>query len=143
MARGGHRPNAGRRPDPNSARQKKLAAKAAKAPQVKDRTLTAADGTKKPEAGADWPFGKDPDAAQAPEGDGKSFETPLDFWKHVLKDPNASQSAKANAAYAMAPYVHAKLAPALKKEQAAERAKKAGTGRFGVRAAPKLVVNNP
>jgi hypothetical protein len=136
MARGGFRANAGRKADPNSARQRKLAAKAAKAPA--DRGLTAPDGTKKPEAGPDWPFGTVPPAAEsaAVEPEAKtSFATPLEYWEHVLRDPGASASAKHAAAYAMAPYVHAKVAPMGKKEGKQKDATKvAGTSRF--RAAP-------
>lgn len=142
MGRGGFRANAGRKADPNSARQRKLAAKAAKAAEAPaDRGLTAADGTKKPEAGPDWPFGKTPPAEEPASK--TSFATPLEYWEHVLKDPGASASAKHAAAYAMAPYVHAKVAPMGKKEVAAERAAKATSGRFAPRKAPpRLVVNN-
>jgi hypothetical protein len=152
MGRGGFRANAGRKADPNSARQRKLAAKAAKAtkaepgagraPAAKDRGLTAPDGRKKPEAGASWPFGTQPesppesppDAAGAGHG---VFSSPLEFWEHVLKDPEASASAKHAAAYAMAPYVHAKIAPKGKKEAALENAK-TKPSRFAQAAAPRL-----
>jgi hypothetical protein len=140
MPRGGPRPNAGRKADPNSARQRKLAAKAAKG--VVDRGLTAADGTKKPEAGKDWPFGRDPGTQVEPVEPKKSFATPLEFWQHVLADPDASPSAKAAAAYAMAPYVHPKIAPAAKKEEARNKAKNAAGGKFSAQRAPTLAASN-
>jgi hypothetical protein len=137
MPRGGFRANAGRKPDPNSARQRRLAARAAK--ETSDRGLTAADGTKKPEAGPEWPFGTTSPADAAPEPEAKtSFDTPLEYWGHVLRDPKASASAKHAAAFAMAPYVHAKLAPAGKKDAKNEAAKKVAS-RFAPAAPPRLV----
>jgi phage terminase small subunit len=137
MAKGGYRPTAGRKPDPNSARQKRLAAKAEKAASG-DRGLTAADGMKKPEAGEDWPFGK---TETPPAGEPQlSFKTPIEFWQHVLQDPGSSMSAKANAAYSLAPYVHPKVAPTAKKEETKGKAKEASKGRFGARPAPLKLV---
>jgi phage terminase small subunit len=135
MARGGFRPNAGRRVDPNSARQKRIAAKAAK--QKEPAT--------KPEVEQAWPFPSQDKPLEPPADSEKpgSFATPLEYWQHVLEDPNASASAKHAAAYAMAPYVHPRLAPAAKKVEAKERAAKAATGRFTRKAPPRLVVNNP
>jgi hypothetical protein len=149
MPRGGFRANAGRKADPNSARQRKLAARAEKTVKprtkpAKDRGLTAPDGTKKPEAGADWPFGTTPPADEepAPEAAAKtSFATPLEYWGHVLQDPGASASAKHAAAYAMAPYVHAKVAPMGKKEgRQKDAAKAAGSSRFKAAPAPLALV---
>jgi hypothetical protein len=99
--------------------------------------LTAADGTKKPDAPKDWPFG-----TTVPAEPQKVFATPIEYWKHVLADPEASDSQKAAAAYAMAPYVHPRIAPAAKKEEAKEKAAKAATGRFTRKVPPRLVVDN-
>ena len=133
MPRGGARPGAGRKPKPETI------AKRSK-PAAKPVEEFAPAGKKKAGTPESWPFGtvdqpEPPPAAPAPEGDPVlSFKTPLEYWQHVLADPTASKSDKHSAAFAMAPYVHAKLAPAGKKDGAQDAAKKAGQGKF--KAAP-------
>lgn len=50
--------------------------------------------------------------------------------------------AQMKALLALLPYVHAKRGEGGKKEEAAGKAKKAGSGKFAAAAPPKLVVNN-
>ncbi len=134
MPRGGARLGAGRKPkDPSKSAEKKVA-----------RGFTAPNGEKTEDAPKDWPFGRqapEQPPETPPEDQGKkTFATPLEYWQYVLADPSASASAKHAAAYSMAPYVHAKIAPAAKKEEAASRAKKASTGKFGPAPAPLKLV---
>lgn len=127
MPRGGARPGAGRKPKTPKVDK----------PAREPHAYTAANGEKTADAPKDWPFGKDPDAKE-PEAPQLSFATPLEYWQYVLQNPAASASAKQTAAYSMAPYIHAKVAPAAKKEEAKGKAKKAAIGKFASQAAPRL-----
>jgi phage terminase small subunit len=141
MPRGGSRPGAGRKPDPNSKRQKALTARAAR--QGAGGSLSELKEKGAPEV-ANWPFGAKP-AEQPPEAAkdepkdklpaGAPDETPLQFLLKVMRDPEASVSARMQAAIQAAPYVHAKPAPVGKKEQKNEEARKS---RFTPAAPPKL-----
>jgi hypothetical protein len=62
MPRGGARPGAGRKVDPNSARQK---ARAAKAAEKSPAGFTSGDGKRTASAPPAWPFGTAPSAAPA------------------------------------------------------------------------------
>lgn len=157
MPRGGSRPGAGRKPDPNSKRQQALAAKSAKpaapAPAKAKATgtgLTQPDGTKAPGAPGSWPFGTQAPAAEAPAAptsapdadDGLTDEqraglAPLDYLLAVMRSSKASLSTRMTAAIQAAPYVHAKPAPAGKKEGKNDEARKVGS-RFAPAAPPKL-----
>lgn len=158
MPRGGARTGAGRKADPNSARQKKLAAKATK-PAVKKapakkaagRGYTLQNGQKSLDAPPGWPFGTMPpeDPAKAPAApdpdgdDGLTDEqraglTPLEYLLAVMRSPKASKSARMTAAIQAAPYVHPKLTPAGKKEAKRDAAKGAAGGRFAAAAPPRL-----
>jgi hypothetical protein len=64
MPRGGARPGAGRKPDPNSARSRAKAAKAAKSEAT---GFTLGDGKRAADAPAAWPFGTAPVAPPAPD----------------------------------------------------------------------------
>lgn len=139
MPRGGSRPGAGRKPKPETiAKRSKPAAR-----PVEEFAPT---GKKKAGTPASWPFGTadqpEVPAAGAAQDDEPvlSFETPLEYWQHVLKDPKASKSDKHSAAFAMAPYVHPKLAPVGKKDGAQDAAKKAGQGKFRAAPAPPKLV---
>lgn len=149
MPRGGSRPGAGRKPDPNSKRQKALTAKAAakKAPAVKKpgRSMSELKEQGAPEA-AKWPFGtKPPETPKEPEQPadklpaGSPEQTPLEFLLGVMRNPEASVSARLTAAIQAAPYVHPKLSPKAKKEGgpvAEEPAAK--TDKYAVRQPPRL-----
>lgn len=154
MPRGGSRLNAGRKPDPNSARQKKLAARAEKA--ALGRGLTMPDGTKSPEAPEGWPFGTEapaqpPAAAQVVAEVDKDADdgltdaeraglSPLEYLLAIMRSPEASKSARMQAAIQAAPYVHARVAPAAKKDAKKDAATKAAGGRFAAAAAPLKLV---
>ena len=133
MPRGGARPGAGRKPDPEKA-----AKRAAKKPKAGDKPAPAGGSR------ADWPFG--PDAALIAEEERKKAEaladlTPLDYMLQVMRDPAASVSARMQAAIQAAPYMHGKVAPAGKKTERADKAKEVGAaGTFRTRAAPGLKV---
>lgn len=162
MPRGGFRVNAGRKPDPNSRRQKALAARAAreanpaakKAPAKKAAGCgyTLQDGRTSPDAPPGWPFGtkpvEPPAAAPAPAGgeepdDGLTDEqragiSPLDYMLAVMRNPKESKSARITAAIQAAPYMHPKLAQKGKKEAALDDAK-TKPNRFAPSAPPRLV----
>jgi len=59
-------------------------------------------------------------------------ETPLEYMLRVMNDPNVYLDMRARMAIAAAPYVHKRkgIESMRKKEEEAERAKKAGSGRF-------------
>lgn len=157
MPRGGSRQGAGRKPDPNSKRQQALAAKAARAAvkKAQDGAAAPAAGMTKPDGRKDlaappaWPFGTQEPAPPAPVAeeadDGLTDEqraslSPLDYLLTVMRSPKASSSARMTAAIQAAPYVHAKVAPAGKREAEAARQKQAAAeGRFSRRQPPKLV----
>lgn len=140
MPRGGYRPGAGRKP--SAATLAKRAAQAAAAIAI------APEGVKKDGAPESWPFGtvaqsQDSPPPPAEMSEAKTvFSTPMEYWQHVLADPNASKSEKHSAAYSLAPYVHPRPAPEGKKEAKEKAAKSASAGRFAKPAAPKLVVSN-
>jgi phage terminase small subunit len=157
MPRGGKRANAGRKPDPNSARQKALAKKAvaAKKPAAKKapakaagRGFTLPNGQKSPDAPPGWPFGTTPPeepAAPAPDPDSDDGLTdeqraglsPLDYLLAVMRSPKSSKSARMTAAIQAAPYMHPKLAQKGKKEAALDEAK-TKPSRFAAGAPPRL-----
>ena len=142
MAHGGSRPGAGRKPDPNSARQKRLAAKAAKAEQAAQAFAPA--GVKTEGTPKTWPFGSQPvkDEPEAPPAADPDLSglTPLDYLLQVVRDPSADQRVRIQAASIAAPFVHAKKGDGAGKKEAAAGAARAaaGGGRFSAAAPPKL-----
>lgn len=153
MATGGVRLGAGRKPNPNSVRQKAAAKRAAKAAHPKPPAKGfAPDGVKSSDAPAVWPFGtdapKEPPKEIDPESDdGLTDEqraglSPLEYLLAVMRSPNASKSARMQAAVQAAPYIHPKPAPAAKKESAAVKSKEASGGKFKAASAPLKLVKN-
>lgn len=68
---------------------------------------------------------------------------PLTFLVSVMNNQSADSRLRIDAAKALMPFVHRKLGEGGKKDQQAEAAKKASTGRFAVRSAPaKLILFN-
>jgi len=67
---------------------------------------------------------------------------PLEYMLRVMNDPNEDPSVRRQMAQAAAPYCHPRKgeAGAGKKEEAAERAKKAGQGRFAPSRPPGIAV---
>jgi len=150
MARGGIRPGAGRKPDPNSARQRKLAARAARlatqavGEPVKARGMTLPNGQKSPDAPPGWPFGTLPPAAPArvPEAaeSGKRL-TAREYLVELVNDTAADAKLRLDAAKRLIEFEEPKPAPMGKKEARAEAAKKVGS-KFAPTAAPKLAAVN-
>lgn len=135
MPRGGARPGAGRKPDPNSVRSKAKA---------KREALTV-DGVKTAAAPDSWPFGTLPPSAAAPApapppapAPDLSELTPLDYLLEVMRDIGQDERTRIQAAQLAAPYVHSKPAPGGKKD-AKNEAAKAVSGRFATTAPPRLV----
>lgn len=147
MPRGGARPGAGRKRDPNSANAKKIAARAAREAQALAQQLTA-DGVKKAGTPESWPFGTRPPGipepapviAQADEDEpevlpGPADELPVPAMLRVMresKDPRIILQA----AIAAAPYLHPKKAPISAKAEGGAEKK---PSRFAAPAAPRLV----
>lgn len=70
------------------------------------------------------------------------FDDPMDFLKAVMNEQSAEPKLRVDAAKALLPYKHGKVADQGKKEQKAAAADQVSKGRFGARPPPKLVVNN-
>ncbi len=79
-------------------------------------------------------------AAAAPEP-GQKTKDPLGYMLAVMNDPAASARRRDHMAIAAAPYVHRRVHETGKKEEAADRAVAAATGRYATPPAPRLVVN--
>lgn len=145
--KGGVRPGAGRKPDPNSARQKALAARAAKLAQG----FTTPGGEKASAAPEQWPFGTKPAAAPAPEPPAAPPPTPaatsdtpltaIELLQRVYRDECEELKVRLQAAALAAPFESPKMAPVTRKE-APKAEKPAPSSRFAPKAPPKLVVNN-
>ncbi len=67
---------------------------------------------------------------------------PLEFMRQMMNDLAADPKLRLDAAKALAAFTVAKPGEQGKKEQKADAAKKAGAGRFGQIAPPRLAVNN-
>lgn len=70
--------------------------------------------------------------------------TPLEYMLSIINDPGADPARRDRMAAAAAPFCHPRVAENRfgKKDQQAEAAKAASTGRFAPRPPPKLVVDN-
>jgi phage terminase small subunit len=71
-----------------------------------------------------------------------SFTDPKAFLIAAMNDGRTEPKLRVDAAKALMPFVHAKIGEAGKKDARSDAAKKAGAGKFGAAAPPKLVVNN-
>lgn len=116
MPRGGLRPGAGRKADPNSKRQQKAAGRAAK--PVKAIAPVVEKAPTEPE----------PDLSDL---------TPLAYLLQVVRNPKAEDRTRIQAASIAAPYVHTKKGEGGKKDQQSAAAKKVA-GRFAAAAPPRL-----
>lgn len=79
--------------------------------------------------------------SEQPQGDPDPYipaaaDDPMDFLKGVMQDLVADPKLRIDAAKALLPYIHGKVAEGGKKEQKADAAKKAATGRFRTGAPP-------
>jgi len=144
MSKGGIRPGAGRKPNPNSARQRALAAKAAKLASG----FTAPTGEKAEAAPQNWPFGTQvpepppppPAATPAPVAPPDKALSALELLQRVYRDDAEDLKVRLQAAALAAPFESPKMAPVAKKDPKPE--KPATPSRFASKAPPKLVVNN-
>lgn len=73
-----------------------------------------------------------------PEGE----QTPLEFLLSVMNDPQNELRERVDAAKTAAQYCHLKKGDGGIKDERQEAAKKAGAGKFGASAPPRLVSNN-
>lgn len=149
MARGGYRPGAGRPKMTEAEKAERRALKAAGLLPVAKKAPAKTEAPKKVakrvadrvvhQAQADAPAAGVPadivDAAKLAD------MSPLDYMLQVMRTPGAEAARRDRMAIAAAPFVHARREPVGqgKREKADELAKAAGAGKYGVRAAPKLV----
>jgi len=137
MPRGGARPGAGRKPNPDSARQRALAKAAAPAGG------TLPDGTRAPGAPANWPFGTVTPSAEVDEAPIAAPEKPpesaLSFLQSIYRDVARPEKERVFAAIQALPFETAKPAPVGKKAAQDEAARSAGPSKFGAMQAPRLV----
>ena len=67
--------------------------------------------------------------------------SPLEYMLNVMNDELADKNRRDRMAIAAAPFIHSRKGEGLgKKDEASERAKTAGAGRFSASASPKLTV---
>lgn len=141
MPRGGARPGAGRKPDPNSVRSRAKAAREAKAIIAQ---LTE-NGVKKASAPQSWPFGTTPPGVDAPAAPPAAPALPaveegltaLDYFQRIYRDSTQEEKVRFQAAIQALPYEVAKPGVTGKKAAKDEAAKKAHS-RFAPSAPPKL-----
>jgi phage terminase small subunit len=70
-----------------------------------------------------------------------AHKDPKIFLMALMNDLEADIKIRADAAKSLMPFMHAKLEAGVK-DAKADAAKKAGAGKFGAAAPPKLIVNN-
>lgn len=136
MARGGHRPGAGRKPKAVAdatapATKPKAAPKRKKAQPEQEQPYVDANGVRTEAAPPNWPFGQKP---PEPEQD-LSDMTPLEFLLSVMRNPKESDTRRMQAATIAAPYCHPKAEEKGKKAAKQEAAAAAGS-KFARPAAP-------
>ena len=156
MARGGARPGAGRPKSdepkpakpravpanrggarPGSGRKKKLPAVA-----------LAETGVKVADAPSSWPFGTSPPQIVVPPPvvpavalSAPNEDSPLEYLLKVMRDEEADQRVRLQAAALAAPFVHLKPSELGKKAAKADAAKSVGSGRFAPAPTPLKLVN--
>lgn len=69
-------------------------------------------------------------------------QSPLEFLLAVMNDNDVEDRLRLDAAKTAAQYVHPKAGEGGIKDAKQEKAKAAGSGKFGASAPPKLIVNN-
>ena len=67
-----------------------------------------------------------------------TYDDPEKFLRAVMNDAKTDAKIRVDAAKALMPYVHAKKGEGGKKEEAADRAKRAGAGKFAPSVPPPL-----
>lgn len=76
-----------------------------------------------------------------PVAESLSHKDPKVFLLALMNDLEADVKLRADAAKALLPFMHAKVGEGVK-DAKQDAAKKAGAGKFGASAPPKLIVNN-
>lgn len=71
--------------------------------------------------------------------DSLAHKDPKFFLLALMNDMEADVKLRADAAKSLMPFMHAKLGEGGKKDEKADAAKKAGAGKFGASAPPRLV----
>lgn len=133
MLRGGARSGAGR-----PKKQPTTTPKAKKAAPVASNPAQADDEGYK--TNPEWPFGQErpPEAPKPPD---LSDLTPLDYLLSVMRDGYEEPGRRMQAAQLAAPYCHAKKGElSAKRQEAEDRKKAAGTGKFTRRQPPGQAV---
>ena len=71
--------------------------------------------------------------------------TPLDFMLSIMRDPDTSPAVRRQMAISAAPYLHARMSDNRKgkKDDALEKAKKAGTGKYAQSKPPLNIIEWP
>lgn len=129
---GGARPNSGPKPRPKTTAIGEVLAKTvvAKAAEAK------APAPKAPEPKQPEPSPQEPEGALVVSDD----ITPLDFLLTVMRNPMLDDKLRIEAAKTAAQYCHLKKGDGGIKEEKAEKAKKAGQGKFAPAPAPLRMV---
>lgn len=83
-----------------------------------------------------------PDEPVSPDSEHQKRLDALEFLENVVNDPKAPLQQRVRAAIAAAQYRHMKKGDGGKKDEQAERAKKAGGGKFAPTEPPKLAAAN-
>jgi hypothetical protein len=68
--------------------------------------------------------------------------TPLEYMLRIMRDPNEDADRRARMAIAAAPFCHARKGEGSGKEDKAERAKQAGSGKFAAGRPPIKLIKN-
>lgn len=76
-----------------------------------------------------------------PVGETLAHKDPKVFLLALMNDLEADVKLRADAAKALMPFMHQKIGEGGKKDEAAEKAKAAASGRYGVRQGPRLVAS--
>lgn len=130
MPRGGHRPGSG----PQKGAKYKPRA-------TKEQKPAAIEKPKKEKASADQPEIKDTDGLVTVIDQQPENLAPLEYMLRVMNDPGETDARRAWAAQSAAPYCHSRKGEgAGKKEEKADRAKTAGTGKFAASPPPLKLV---
>jgi len=112
MAKGGHRPGAGRPPGSRDTKPRKRRGKANKPPILEDIKVNAV----------------------------AENLTPLEFMLRVMNDPNEDTDRRDQMCFWAAPYCHRKAEGLGKKAEKMERARQAASGKFAPGKPPSLQV---
>lgn len=109
-----------------------------KAPKAKKAGHTQPDGTKSPDAPANWPFGVQPTASDKRDEAPAARLTAREYLSKLVNDAEADEKLRLDAAKKLIEFEEAKPAPVGKKEGQKKDAEKVAS-RFAPSAPPRLV----